>query len=207
MNASNTTQTPKQIKAAKLLAEAMALLECTEKNVSRIIYALGIHDVCTRCGGAGKYSFCQSHGDTCFKCSGRGKYASALSAKALAAAAVKVADGTLVALRIEWKAKAEAKRSLGPKVCEAKAIYDTIGALYTTGSRAKCTIAESHAFVESPLFYAQTLNNSIYWDFMVSAFDAVTAGRRSDYLALSAQFDEALEMLRDLRDAYLAFAA
>jgi hypothetical protein len=28
---------------------------------------------CTRCGGSGKYSYCQMYGDTCFKCGGTGK--------------------------------------------------------------------------------------------------------------------------------------
>jgi hypothetical protein len=29
---------------------------------------------CTRCGGCGRYSWCQMYGDTCFKCNGRGWY-------------------------------------------------------------------------------------------------------------------------------------
>lgn len=28
---------------------------------------------CSRCGGSGKFSWCQSYGDTCFKCHGDGK--------------------------------------------------------------------------------------------------------------------------------------
>ena len=28
---------------------------------------------CSRCGGSGKFSWCQSHGDMCFKCHGDGK--------------------------------------------------------------------------------------------------------------------------------------
>jgi hypothetical protein len=28
---------------------------------------------CTRCGGSGRYSYCQSYGDRCFKCAGSGK--------------------------------------------------------------------------------------------------------------------------------------
>ena len=27
---------------------------------------------CSRCGGSGKYSYCQMYGDTCFKCRGKG---------------------------------------------------------------------------------------------------------------------------------------
>jgi hypothetical protein len=56
---------------------------------------------CTRCGGSGHYSFCQSHGTTCFKCSGSGwmltkrGYATKMFLEALRtkpAAAVKVGD-------------------------------------------------------------------------------------------------------------------
>jgi hypothetical protein len=30
-------------------------------------------ETCTRCGGCGRYSYCQMYGDTCFKCNGKGK--------------------------------------------------------------------------------------------------------------------------------------
>ena len=30
-------------------------------------------ETCSRCGGSGRYSFCQMYGDMCFKCSGKGK--------------------------------------------------------------------------------------------------------------------------------------
>ena len=29
-------------------------------------------ETCSRCGGSGKYSYCQMYGDRCFKCGGRG---------------------------------------------------------------------------------------------------------------------------------------
>jgi hypothetical protein len=29
-------------------------------------------EICSRCGGSGKHSFCNSHGDVCFKCYGTG---------------------------------------------------------------------------------------------------------------------------------------
>jgi hypothetical protein len=31
------------------------------------------HKTCGRCGGSGKYSWCQMHGDTCFGCAGSGQ--------------------------------------------------------------------------------------------------------------------------------------
>lgn len=30
-------------------------------------------ETCGRCGGCGRYSYCQMYGDTCFKCHGKGK--------------------------------------------------------------------------------------------------------------------------------------
>lgn len=38
--------------------------------------------ICSRCLGSGKYSYCQMYGDTCFKCHGSGKV---YTARALAA--------------------------------------------------------------------------------------------------------------------------
>src|SRR3954470_14096415 len=30
-------------------------------------------EVCSRCHGAGRHSYCEAYGDTCFKCHGKGK--------------------------------------------------------------------------------------------------------------------------------------
>ena len=40
--------------------------------------------ICSRCGGSGQYSYCQSYGTTCFKCGGKKKV---LTARAMAALA------------------------------------------------------------------------------------------------------------------------
>lgn len=39
-------------------------------------------EVCSRCGGCGRYSHCEMYGDTCFKCHGKGR---ALTRRAVAA--------------------------------------------------------------------------------------------------------------------------
>jgi len=203
----------KSERAAKLTASAMALFGCKEKFVPTILFALGFRETCSRCGGGGRYSWCAMYGDTCFKCGGKGEFAAPLTAKVLDAARPKIEAGELVALRAKWAAKNAAKASLAPKLAEAEAIYMVIGNAYTAGSNGKIDmppaerIAYTHAFVESPVYFAQTMNNSIYFDFMCHTFDAVKNGRRTDYLEIAAQFDEALEMLRTLRDAYLAQAA
>ena len=31
-------------------------------------------ETCGRCGGSGRYSYCQMYGDRCFKCAGKGKH-------------------------------------------------------------------------------------------------------------------------------------
>lgn len=40
-------------------------------------------ETCGRCGGSGRYSYCQMYGDRCFKCGGKGKH---LTKRGLAAA-------------------------------------------------------------------------------------------------------------------------
>lgn len=39
---------------------------------------------CTRCGGSGRYSYCQMHGSTCFKCGSSGRQYTARGAAAAA---------------------------------------------------------------------------------------------------------------------------
>lgn len=41
-------------------------------------------ETCSRCGGTGRYSYCQMYGSTCFKCSGSGKQYTKRGAAALA---------------------------------------------------------------------------------------------------------------------------
>lgn len=41
----------------------------TEHNTQATIET----ETCTRCGGSGRYSYCQMYGDRCFKCHGAGK--------------------------------------------------------------------------------------------------------------------------------------
>lgn len=31
-------------------------------------------ETCSRCGGSGSFSYCQTHGDRCFKCHGKGRH-------------------------------------------------------------------------------------------------------------------------------------
>lgn len=202
----------KSERAAKLTAEAMALFDCKEKFVPTILFALGLRETCSRCGGSGRYSWCQMYGDKCFKCAGKGEFVVTLTAKTLDAARTKVEAGELVALRAKWAAKNTAKASLAPKVTEAESIYATIGNAYSEASRIKpgmtCDeqIAYTHALVTSPLFFAQTMNNSIR-AVVFDASHAVQTGRRTDYVAVAAELDEAIQMLRTLRDAYLALTA
>lgn len=203
----NDATTTKQTKAAKLTAEALTILDCKAQNLDGILIALGFTRVCGRCAGSGRYSFNAIDGDRCYGCGGKGHLVAKLTADVLAGARAKVEDGTLAALRTGWRAKAEAKKSLGAKETEAAAIYKTIGDAYTVGSNAARTIESTHAFVESPLFRAQHLNNEIRWDLMSRAMLDVKLGKRTDYIEIAAEFDDAIGALTILRDQWLIFAA
>jgi hypothetical protein len=65
---------------------------------------------CTRCGGSGQYSYCQSYGTTCFKCSGRkvcftakGAAASAFYSESLQVPAGSLAVGDLIQIEDFFK--------------------------------------------------------------------------------------------------------
>lgn len=48
------------------------ILGTTEKNLPSRVLGLRLGNVCSRCGGSGKFSFNQIHGDTCYGCGGNG---------------------------------------------------------------------------------------------------------------------------------------
>jgi hypothetical protein len=203
--------------ALKLESEALSLFGITDdpKRIGAFLWALKIRDVCGRCGGSGSYSYCQSHGTTCFKCGGKGEVGAKLTVKTLAAARVKVEAGELEVVRAERRALFEAKKAIAPMMVEAKAIFDTIANLYTERSRGH---NDHNAFVRSPIFHAQTINNDLYWGTAskglgrryVGCTDLqsdVRLGIRMDYLQVRSELAERIELLRSLRDAFIAFEA
>ena len=77
---------------------------------------------CSRCGGSGSYSYCQTYGTTCFKCGGTGQQLSKQGAKARAiyeaALTIPVSDlktGDIVMTsELSGKSKRRSILSIGP---------------------------------------------------------------------------------------------
>lgn len=57
--------------------------------------ALGHYEVCSRCGGCGRYSWCQQYGDRCFECAGSGKVLPKLTTRLLETVKAQMARGEL----------------------------------------------------------------------------------------------------------------
>jgi cytochrome c1 len=186
--------------ASKLMTEALALFAVKdEKGVSACLYALGLRQACTRCGGSGHYSFNRVNGTVCFGCNGQRQHAAKLTREVLEAARVKVAAGDLEAIRAANRARKAARKDIAPLVTEACAVYDTIGNAYTEASRGD----DVGAFIRSPMFYAQTMNNSLrgaVWEIE----HAVKTGKRHDYPQAVAELAELVDLLKTLRAAWLA---
>lgn len=206
MNAA--TATKKATKQELLNIEAMELFAVkTEKMVQTCLYALGFRQECGRCGGSGRFSYCQQFGDRCFGCAGQCYVAMKLTRAVLDEAAVKVAAGDLVRIREIGARKIAARKSIAGLVEAADAIYSTISDAYTVGSRAARTIAETHAFVLTALFYAQGMNNGIFHTCIKGIEHDVKVGNRKDFVRCVSEIQEATEMLTQLRDAWIAFDA
>jgi hypothetical protein len=91
---------------------------CKPKFVFTRLNALGHHETCTRCGGSGEYSYCQSHGTRCFKCGGSGKQAFRLTVRLLKQVEQQIADGEMEPYLERMRLRAEAKRA-GKRFSEA----------------------------------------------------------------------------------------
>lgn len=58
---------------AEMKSEIMELLQVKERFFKARIIRMRIGVVCPRCGGSGKFSYCEAYGDTCFECGGVGQ--------------------------------------------------------------------------------------------------------------------------------------
>lgn len=193
-------------KQTALNDEAMALFDVkSEKTIQTALYALGFRQPCNRCGGSGHYSYNQMTGTICFGCNGKKFVSMKLTRKILDEAKVKVDAGELVRIREVGAARVAARKTVDALEPAIQTAYDPIGDAYTIGSRASRTIAESHDFVKSPIFFAQTMNNSLrraFWDLQRDLkYNQIEAR-----LALC-KAEEILELLVQLRDAWFAFDA
>ena len=214
--------TPVAKKTSKLVEDACALFGVTADKIPNVLWALGLRETCSRCGGSGHHSYNQITGSVCFGCNGRGEKAAKLTRAIFAQAAEKVAAGELEAARKLAREKAEAKKTIRPLVARAKAIYAVIGNAYSEASNASRSREQTYALVDSPLFRAQTMNNAIMYGSTTQASRTFEAGRKSvsdiefavttstslrrtDYFACKADLEDAIAMLESLRDAWLTF--
>ena len=205
---------------ATLIEEAAAVFGCkaTPEAVSKVLWALGLREPCSRCHGSGHYSFCEMYGTKCFGCMGHKERAAKLTKKILAEAKAKVEAGELDVIRERGRAKLAAKARIAPIMAEARKVYEVIADTYTVGSlwvgqagRGEGGAydhdehqAVLHAFVTSPLYHAQHMNNAIYFDYMRDLEHDVEKGRRRDYERVVTQLEEGLGMLRELVAAWEA---
>lgn len=71
-------------KVTKYSKATMLISDSTSLHPSLVTYFVryaGITEVCGRCRGSGKHSYCAGHGNTCFGCHGRGRVAADITAK------------------------------------------------------------------------------------------------------------------------------
>jgi hypothetical protein len=193
-------------KTIEALKEAAAKLfdlpKVDDKRIQSCLYALGFRQTCGRCGGTGQYSYNQIHGTVCYGCGGKKNVAVKLTRKVLDDARVKVDAGDLVRAREASAKKLAARRSIAGLVAKAREVYEIIGNTYTVEGRKE---KDAGILIQSPIYFAQTMNNSIYWDFIERIDADVEHGYRKDYERCVEQIIEATELLVILRDEWLRF--
>ena len=81
----------------KLASETLLakILGCKAKFMLARLKAIGLANVCGRCGGSGSYSFNMMHGDTCYGCGGSGVTMPKITEKLILAARAAVDAGKL----------------------------------------------------------------------------------------------------------------
>jgi hypothetical protein len=196
--------------------EFAAALSWDIKNVAGRLNALDLLATCNRCGGSGRYSYCQTHGDTCFGCGGSGKGLPRLNVTLVKTVQAKVAAGELDAYLALCKAKKEARALIKPLVAAAEAAYDTIGQAYTVEHNAKRNIMGCP--VDPAIFNAQTMNNTLFYGshygrdskravscMSVSEIQSALKYNEVDSLTAVAIIRERVAQLEALRDAFVAF--
>jgi hypothetical protein len=197
------TATKKPTRQEALNEEAMALFDVqSEKSIQTVLYALGFRQPCGRCGGTGRYSYNQMDGDRCYGCNGKKNVAVKLTRKVLDEARVKVDAGELVRIREVGAARIAAKKSIAGLIEAARAVYTTIGEAYTRLGRLEPNAA---IFVKSAVFYAQTMNSSLFFDCIRDIDRDVNFGNRKDYERCVAEIIEATDLLVQLRDHWIAY--
>lgn len=179
----------------KSIEQLAAVYGISAKSMSARLAYLGYTQVCTRCIGSGKFGPLQVNGGICFGCGGCGKQIVKITANVEKEYAARVEAGELNTFLAANEARRNAVAAVKPLVEECHIVYSVIGREYS----AACDAGRPPV----ALFNAQGLNNSIYFDHVVRLADKVARGKANPVKAV-AQVKEALEMLTQLRDAWLA---
>jgi hypothetical protein len=139
--------------------EFAARLGWNPKSVAPRLTALGLMAVCGRCGGSGRYSWCQMYGDTCFKCSGAGLVLPRLTAALAKRATELVAAGALAPYLALVARRRAAKERIPGLAAGCKALYNVIAQDYTDEGRK----LPPGVLVDSRLYGFQCRNNHLYY--------------------------------------------
>lgn len=188
-----------------------ALMGCKPASAVARLVALGYSEVCTRCGGSGRYSWNQINGDICFGCNGARKMLAKITPAIVSEALVRIEAGELAGYFAEIKARKEIKAANDALWAAYKAT--AIAAAYTEGSKASSRRAlercragldpDNGAFLETPVFRAQSLNNRIMDRATAALYDRTGMA----HTARIAIIREAHAMVLQLDAAWSAFAA
>lgn len=105
------------------------LLQTTDVKTARArLMGIGVVDVCSRCGGCGRYSFNGTH-SICYGCSGRGEFAASLSKRSTLARAVEAVEaGKLARYFVARDARRAAKKAIAPLLAEIETIWNAVHA-------------------------------------------------------------------------------
>ena len=207
--------------------EFAAALSWNVKSLSGRLNALDLLVTCSRCGGSGRYSYCQMYGDRCFGCNGSGKGLPRLSARLVKVVQEEVAAGGLDAYLALCKAKAEARAQIKPLVAAAKQAYDVIGQAYEVEYQRRYRNSlslDQQIPMDTTVCAAQGLNNSLFYGDSVHGVSIRDAANKLrigilsitevesalkyneiDTLVAVAIIRERVVQLETLRDGFVAF--
>jgi hypothetical protein len=169
--------------------------------------ALGYITECSRCGGYGKYSYCQMYGDRCFGCSGTGKTYLAPTNKRVEEAKAKIAAGGLDAYFAENRRLREIRARMKSVRAAVHALYKIVGNAYEAAWRKGWTgTIEQRVAIPGWLFDLQDRANAIHWERLRDIETALEKGLGTVDDA-APFFDAALEAMREVVAEYEATVA
>lgn len=189
-------------------------LSWNPKNVAGRLGALGLLDVCGRCGGSGRYSFNQMDGDMCFGCRRIGKTLPKLTAELVVTVQARVAAGDLDAYLAACQAKAAAKAAIAPLVARADELAAPIDKAYDVAYRAQTIVCDVGVSAARGLVIA-LLDGRTYLGMpptcnehmAISEIQSAVRYGKIDYLVAVRMIADRVAMLEELSAAWIASVA